>query len=82
MDFFRRPEIIRIILYLLEVAHRNSSGIRENIRNHGNSSSKKNRIGIRGRRTIRELEDELGLDFFCIFHGDLILECCWDQNIT
>jgi hypothetical protein len=82
MDLLSRPVIVRVILYLFEVAHSDSSGIREDIGDDRDSPPEEDRISLRSRRTIRELEDEFSFDLFCILSGNLILECGWNEDIT
>lgn len=82
VHLFRLPVVICIVLYLFEVADGNSSGICEDVRYNGYAPLEENPVGFRDGRSIGKFQYELSLDSIDIFHSNLVLECCRNEDVA
>src|SRR5438270_9870285 len=60
------PEVRLDVLYPLEIANRYAAGVREDVWDDVHAARRERVIGLRRRRPVRALNDELGADLVCV----------------
>lgn len=76
------PVIVHVVLDLFEVTDCYPSSVGQNIRDDTDSLLVENFISLRSRRSVGQLEDDTGFDLVGIFFGELVLQCCGDEDVT
>ena len=73
-NVFRRPIEVRVVLYLFEIADRDSTGVREDVGNDRYALLKEDRVGLGRRGSVGEFENESGLQLVRVLCGDAVFE--------
>ena len=76
------PEVAHAVLHPLEVAHRHSAGVGQDVRHHENFLLLQNLIRQRGGGAVGGLDDDRGLDAVSVPAGDYVLDRCRHQNVA
>ena len=82
MHFFHRPVVSCLVLHPLEIGHRDSARVGQDVRNHHRALLVEDRVGVRRRRAVGELEDDRRLDPGRVGFGDLVLYRGGDQHVA
>src|SRR5689334_3295701 len=82
VDFVRVPHQAFLVLDPLEIAHGNSAGVGENVRQNNYATARQDFIGVRRGWTVGGFGDDACLNSFSVVKGDDVFERRRHQDVA
>src|SRR5438874_2846191 len=82
VDLVGVPHQAFLVLHPLEVADRDPAGIRENVREHGDTTAGQDFVSMRGRGAVGGFGDDAGFNGLGIVQGNDVFERRGNQNVA
>ena len=76
------PLLVLDVLRPLEVGDHDAAGIRQDVGKHFDATIGQDVISRRGDRAVGGFDYQPGIDALCVVGGDLVFDCCRDEDVT